>query len=990
VKNGEDLNLKEAGEVPKRDGEGAHTAKGGAAPKQGHETPRQQHDSGVDHDGASEPNRGSVKDNGGTALEASRVQGHGGLASVEATNAGSNAPQSKPKSSSGSQEHHTEKQEVKNGEDLNLKEAGEVPKRDGEGAHTAKGGAAPKQGHETPRQQHDSGVDHDGASEPNRGSVKDNGGTALEASRVQGHGGLASVEATNAGSTALQSHSAEDVARARKAVDVALAYPPHANTAYDNFVYILWSENANALSQVAHRNFETLLSFLPNAQYRYFMYAPIEAAGYRISDGPSKVQFQRYSKRGYDVYLRLVNSNWGPYWPARGVREGWPDEKNVGEDAPETDRPGALWWYSQRTRFPYSDRKHSHIESVQPHPRDSFFNAIVHMYLTGGVYTDLTVAFSGLNTTSTEAGYAMYGDGCERRDVSPDEIIDEFDGWDVSLPMVFQFPEAGHPALKCVLQKYDKIVDHRVERKLDHMERFCLAAQPADKLTFSFYHPDEAEEGAASEHPPKFRLKMLRPGHGACARYLLENCIDEVAAQAPDSPPLRPMPMEWLGCDDGFHWNQWRFDKRTSKPFQALVEPESFDAASVAGVWTGAAFHGKRWDEPAEGHFISEKVYQTHPATRWDAPALRAALIARELQRVAPNHAVADAGRALGEEVALPSCATRLAACNPFFDHPDYFNSKGPYQTWSDKPQRSPVNAANARCSPTLVIPGAEKAASTFIYSLLAEHPQLISPLKGAGFKESGAYLNGYDTPRTLWEKVNRFPLIREDEPFVTGDATVVNMMDKVAAKRVKLDQPNARIIFSLRNPVDRLWSAYRFAYKLYYKDHLPQLTYPNVTMSGVDTFAECMTEKGFGAPAGEASTTDEEIDAYFNCRGSSVDPYKNVWKGVYYYPVLQWMRVLGKENVMVVSYEELTRDTKNLLPRLLEFVGLCSEGVDLDAMIAATRANKTPKKRDDMIEEHGSGRTPESVKAVKDFFAPWNERLYELTGERFPWDYKE
>eukprot|EP00968_Pinguiococcus_pyrenoidosus_P024450 scaffold4686_cov230-Pinguiococcus_pyrenoidosus.AAC.2 len=45
-------------------------------------------------------------------------------------------------------------------------------------------------------------------------------------------------------------------------------------------------------------------------------------------------------------------------------------------------------------------------------------------------------------------------------------------------------------------------------------------------------------------------------------------------------------------------------------------------------------------------------------------------------------------------------------------------------------------------------------------------------------------------------------------------------------AFRVRRDQPNARVIFSLRDPTDRVWSAYRFSWRVWYHRHVPEQRY--------------------------------------------------------------------------------------------------------------------------------------------------------------------
>lgn len=49
------------------------------------------------------------------------------------------------------------------------------------------------------------------------------------------------------------------------------------------------------------------------------------------------------------------------------------------------------------------------------------------------------------------------------------------------------------------------------------------------------------------------------------------------------------------------------------------------------------------------------------------------------------------------------------------------------------------LRRANGSCSPSIFIPGVQKAATTYLFNVLANHPQVLRPLQGPGYKEAGA-----------------------------------------------------------------------------------------------------------------------------------------------------------------------------------------------------------------------------------------------------------
>jgi hypothetical protein len=119
---------------------------------------------------------------------------------------------------------------------------------------------------------------------------------------------------------------------------------------------------------------------------------------------------------------------------------------------------------------------------------------------------------------------------------------------------------------------------------------------------------------------------------------------------------------------------------------------------------------------------------------------------------------------------------------------------------------------------PNFIVVGAAKAGTTALYWYLAEHPDVfVSPVKETNFF---AYnLDGEG--RLLYgdADVHRFP-VRTPEEYqrlfdgagdarAIGEASPLYLESPQAAKRIREMLPEARIICSLRHPVDRAYSDY-------------------------------------------------------------------------------------------------------------------------------------------------------------------------------------
>ena len=76
-------------------------------------------------------------------------------------------------------------------------------------------------------------------------------------------------------------------------------------------------------------------------------------------------------------------------------------------------------------------------------------------------------------------------------------------------------------------------------------------------------------------------------------------------------------------------------------------------------------------------------------------------------------------------------------------------------------------------CSPTFVVAGFMKSGTTYLFDLLTQHPQVLKALRGVSFKETGCYLPDEMRPKRKHLRMQCFPFVEPDDPFIFGDGTV-------------------------------------------------------------------------------------------------------------------------------------------------------------------------------------------------------------------------
>ena len=227
-----------------------------------------------------------------------------------------------------------------------------------------------------------------------------------------------------------------------------------------------------------------------------------------------------------------------------------------------------------------------------------------------------------------------------------------------------------------------------------------------------------------------------------------------------------------------------------------------------------------------------------------------------------------------------------------------------------------------ASCAPTIVIGGFMKCASSFLFDALASHPQVLPPLKGSQYKEAKAYhpLPPIKFLKRAWS----FPYVEDDENFAIADGTIFYGSNPHAPVLLKQDNPNVKVIFVIRHPVDRMYSNYKFAHETF------------KAKGGFDELIErgLARDLKFGLMRDmlvNGSSMEDIAHLYYNSSFNSgvlsslgmLFMHSIPFPAIYYY-----RKVLGNSSVYVVNSDDL--DVSNMdrvrvkLNNIFSFLGLC------------------------------------------------------------------
>jgi hypothetical protein len=190
------------------------------------------------------------------------------------------------------------------------------------------------------------------------------------------------------------------------------------------------------------------------------------------------------------------------------------------------------------------------------------------------------------------------------------------------------------------------------------------------------------------------------------------------------------------------------------------------------------------------------------------------------------------------------------------------------------------------RVLPTFFLRGAPKAGTTSLYEYCAEHPEVCMSRP----KETGFFFENYEKGID-WFSETHFSHYQGEEAI--GEASAGNMMHREVAPRIREHCPEARLIFVLRDPVERVWSHYRFDINV---GLLPPTT----------DFSELIRD--------ESSEWREIM----------------IELGMYRDHLANYVEYFDREQMRIFLFRDFIEDTEDVVRRLFDFIGADPEA-DID-----------------------------------------------------------
>ncbi len=243
---------------------------------------------------------------------------------------------------------------------------------------------------------------------------------------------------------------------------------------------------------------------------------------------------------------------------------------------------------------------------------------------------------------------------------------------------------------------------------------------------------------------------------------------------------------------------------------------------------------------------------------------------------------------------------------------------------------------------PDFIIAGAPRCGTTWLYHMLARHPfiKLARPVvpEPKFFLVDDLYNRGLTYYSSTW-----FASFSRD--CIVGEKSTNYLESATAAFRIRKDLPDVKLVFILRNPIDRAYSNYLWSCK-----------------NGIekDSFLVALRREQEREQSLPPHLRYARPHAYFS-------------RGLYFDLLQPYWNSFPRERILCLRFEDISQDPRRLTGRLHQFLGVDQhpeDGLDL-GVVNESDAAAPPM-------------SPEIRTMLRERYREANLRLAELLGQDF------
>jgi hypothetical protein len=234
----------------------------------------------------------------------------------------------------------------------------------------------------------------------------------------------------------------------------------------------------------------------------------------------------------------------------------------------------------------------------------------------------------------------------------------------------------------------------------------------------------------------------------------------------------------------------------------------------------------------------------------------------------------------------------------------------------------------------------------------------------------------------------------------IAGDYSTSYLLHPLVPRRVRASLPEIKIVAMLRNPIDRSYSHYVMSRRSGLEDHQ---SFEDIVRREMELVPKLLAahDRGFRDPSGTLAPCcrDEQGNTlYFPLHNQNwtLRPLlldtdlqsfyftSYVFRSVYYPQLMRWLELYPRSQVLIIQSESFFRQPAQHMSRAAEFMGL--EPHDFSRDVELKRIYAGSASGDWAPPERYLPMKKTTRELLRDFFQPYNDRLYNLIGEEYDW----
>jgi hypothetical protein len=244
---------------------------------------------------------------------------------------------------------------------------------------------------------------------------------------------------------------------------------------------------------------------------------------------------------------------------------------------------------------------------------------------------------------------------------------------------------------------------------------------------------------------------------------------------------------------------------------------------------------------------------------------------------------------------------------------------------------------------PSFIIGGAPRSGTTYLYNLLDHHPEIFLAKPRA--PEPKFFLVDEEYARGLNHYSERFFLDGVHIP-IRGEKSANYLESSVVPTRIARDLPSVKLIFILREPVERAFSNFLWS-----------------TRNGHETmsFAEAVDREG-----------DRENSYAPKVRFAR--PYSYLSRGLYAQLLQPYLELFPREQIKIVLHDDIVSDPASVTLELMKFIGAKPVLPPVDIRERVNTSRDRDETRDQVLAQ-------DTRRKLRDFYREPNRELAALLG---------